>query len=78
MQLFAVKAKHTATQTEVCFLVVAETQVKAGWPLLNTYHEFDRIFFPISFQLICSAPGKNSQVIGFFGPQEFEPSKKNT
>ncbi len=76
MKLFAVHAKHTPTQTEVCFLVVADAQDKAGWPLLDTYQEFDRNFFPISFQFISDAPGRNPQVISYFGPQKLEPNKK--
>ncbi len=76
MKLFAVHARHISTQTNVCFLVVADTQDKAGWPLLGTYLEFDRNFFPESFQFISEAPDKNSQVFGYFGPQELEPNKK--
>lgn len=76
MKLFAVHAKHIPTQKSVCFLVVAETEDVTGRPLLGTYKEFDRNFFPESFQFICDAPDKKSQVIGYFGPQELEPNKK--
>jgi hypothetical protein len=76
MKLFAVHARHISTSKSVCFLVVSDTQDKAGWPLLGTYQKFDLNFFPESFQFICDASGKTSEVIGYFGPQELEPNKK--
>jgi hypothetical protein len=73
-RVMAVVANHVSHGDEVCFVVVAESADRMGWPILHTLgSQAASDYRPVRAIDLGPAPGRHVGVVEVFGPARSLP-----
>lgn len=73
-KLLAVYAVSEAHKDEICFIVIAESMNRMGWPLMATYgNVVAKDYKPVRVTDLGPAPDRDVAVLDVFGPARSLP-----